>query len=579
MSLGGGNGESSMKSNNNNVVHCQLIMDELFQAIRIPWKTKVLGSSTNNIEGLSEFVLNEETGQIESHCIRSVTWNGQAMNGPSIGRALRATQSAVDNLQQSPLVQTFLSGSALLREGLLEQVATTASTARISKASRDVKSPDVIFVKDIEEVTGWIYETKNDTRIIVPETPFPGSAEWKKYASAFSRKEDFCEQVIPALTDGSSGSPDMDHLFDTNVTFWSVDRSRLMNGKSMVTNFFQSLALARRGTGGSWTLNNCSLVGWDNKTTLVRVDYQASLPPTWTIQGRDCYVLANGDDNDEDNVSTPLVLEIRQEKFSASDSSGSFILDNPWFMKNLVNALELQVGTVNPNVQDILSDLLLRQGSSRTMKWQITTNKKLSKSSAANVFYIMSDLHDSIEQILNETSTSPPAIDFMKDNVELVGYLDETLLRGSNVYRNVIGTAISTLQQAIAQKRVVVERNKVLVELTPKRDVRLSLSLMLRLSPPTIFPSADISAVGGGVPLQLDLISDYKIEPTTGFVYRHCFVATRVNGQLTPGDVISRWIQQFLKLDRAADTIREDDLQKSISETLAWLMRSSSGGF
>mmetsp|Transcript_1256 Transcript_1256/g.1914 ORF Transcript_1256/g.1914 Transcript_1256/m.1914 type:complete len:695 (+) Transcript_1256:90-2174(+) len=569
-----GSGESST-NNNNNVVQCQLIIDESLKAIRIPWKTKVLGSLTNTIEGLSEFVLNADTGQIQSHCIRSVTWNGQAMNGPAIGRALRATQSAVENLQQSPLVQTFLSGSTLLREGLLEQVAT-ASTGRLPLKTNP---PKVIFVKEIQNITSWIDEINNDTRIITPKIPFPGSEDWKSYSAAYSSKVNFCEQVIPMLTDGSSGVADMEQIFDSNVTFSSVDGSLLMNGNAMVSNFFRSLALARVGMGGSWTLNDCSLVeGWNNQTTVVRVDYQASLPPTWTIQGRDCYILSNN--YEEMNQHAPKVLEIRQEKFSAADSSGSLILDNPWFMKNLVSALELQVGNVDPNVQEILSEMLLRQGGGRTRKPRLTTTKKLSQSSAANVYYIMSDLQDSFEQILrntNETTTTVPAIDLVKDDVELVGYLGEPLLRGSQVYRRVMRTILSTLQQAMTQKILLLERNKVQVELSPQKYIRLSLTLMFRLNPPSIFPTPDSSV--GGVPLKLELVSDYKIDVDTGLVSQHRFVATRINGQLTPGDVASRWIQQFLKLEKTTDDNLEDDLQRGISDTLAWLLRSSAGGF
>jgi len=228
-----------------------------------------------------------------SNSITRVTWNGQAMNGPAIGRALRATQSAVENLQQSPLTQTFLSGSTLLREGLLEQVDATASTVSLEQQKMsNTKPPAVLFVKDIQNVTSWIDE-RNDARIITPKIPFPGSNEWKNYIADYSSKITFCEQVIPMLTDGSSGVAEMKEIFDSNVTFWSVDGSLLMNGNTMVSNFFRSLALARLGTGGSWTLNDCSLVeGRNNNQTVVRVDYQASLPPTWTIQGCDCYILA-----------------------------------------------------------------------------------------------------------------------------------------------------------------------------------------------------------------------------------------------------------------------------------------------
>ena len=61
-----------------------------------------------------------------------------------------------------------------------------------------------------------------------------------------------------------------------------------------------------------------------------------------------------------------------------------------------------------------------------------------------------------------------------------------------------------------SQKRLVVEKRvHPLVELTPKGDIRLSLTMYFRLPPPILSDSPVMS----GVPLQFELVSDYKLSP------------------------------------------------------------------
>ena len=440
-----------------------------------------------------------------------------------------------------------------LRDGLLEQAATAVS-ARVSQKG-ELTAPEIIHVASIQESTEWI-EKKNSTNVQTTSIPSPGSKDWNEYATAHSSMIRFLEQVIPMLSGGSNIDPS---LFDSNVTFFSVDGSLLMNGNTTVSNFYQSLALARRGTGGSWTLNRCSLLDWRNR--IISVDYEASnnIPP-WTIQGRDIYTLISSDGEER-----PIVQRIQQEKFSASNPDGTLTLDNKWLMNNLVGAVER--GRLSSGTQDILSELFAQKASVTALSKR---RPKLSRSVAANVYYIMSDLHERVETLLNDTSNRlPPAAEFMVEEVELHGYLGETLIRGSNSYNRFFGTLEAALYQSISQKRLVVEKRiPPRVELTPKGDIRLSLTMHFRLPPPILSDSPVMS----GVPLQFELVSDYKIDPDTGFVNQHRLIATRVNGQLTPGDLLSRWIQKLLNFEDNIEFIDggNEDVLKSFSDALSW---------
>jgi hypothetical protein len=74
----------------------------------------------------------------------------------------------------------------------------------------------------------------------------------------------------------------------------------------------------------------------------------------------------------------------------------------------------------------------------------------------------------------------------------------------------------------------------------------------------------------------VELVSDYRIDPDTGLIVENRLVETRINGQLSAGDQVSRWIQRFLKLEGGSDTNTKinsnggEDALKAISDALSW---------
>merc|ERR1711935_848074 len=99
--------------------------------------------------------------------------------------------------------------------------------------------------------------------------------------------------------------------------------------------------------------------------------------------------------------------------------------------------------------------------------------------------------------------------------------------------------------------------------LVPTGEILLLLKFLFRIPPlgMGIIPSPDSSSLASGLPLKVELISDYRIDSDTGLITEHRLVETRINGQLTAGDQVSRWMQQFLKLGgaTATTTVRNED--------------------
>jgi hypothetical protein len=626
---------SSTTNTPSTYVKCQLWLDPSLETIRIPWKTAVpvLGSppSTNRFDGFSEVLLDSETGKIRKHRILNVTYNDTPMNGPTIGLALTTWQTAVNNVQQFPFIKSFLSPSttsllAELRDGLLDQAASAASQ-RQSKNLEDPSSlePPMVFVVPEKYSTSssalWVNSSTTDLlQLDKNGIPFPGSSEWTQYARAHQSLATFCDSVIPILSGSSfskNAGEEVTRLFSNNVTLTSsiVDDSVLLRGRENIAGYYTSLALARRGAGGSWTLTKAE-VDWKNYS--VTIDYRATLNsvPTmspWAIQGRDIYYL---ECSDVTQGKEPVIQRIQQVKFVVSTQDGSMKLDNKFVMENLVRTVE-QGGLLGSG-RDILSDLLLRQvagagerttiagrtgrpnaaaiSKSNTESARSSTAdiraQRLPVAAAANIFHLMSDLHDQLDVLLDVTTDSDskrvvlPAVEYIADSIELRGYLGETLVRGSTLYQSVLGAILTALRRSVAQKSLIVVKTppKRVIELTPTGVIRLSLTLQLRLGSligsNRLFPEAVADVASAvSVPLTLELVSDYVLDPRTGQIEQHRLVESRVNGQLTPGDVLSRSIQRFLMRSSEDSNNQTDDdaFLRPLSDALGWL-RSIGGG-
>ena len=670
-------------------IECQLIIDDTYSIIRIPWRAKIptlgsLSSRYNNFEGITDCYLSttsseddgsegdtscDGTGKVERFVIKKSSFNGRTLNGPSIVQALKSIQSTVSNLQQNPILQNIVRDNSFfntLRDGFLDQAATAMSTrlssVEISSNSTvDNDDDDATFdpqdttvpiyqVNSMDELSiatgnGWIDEKssatignkkttrKADTKQTGESSssessespssslsssmfhpPCPGTKDWNEYVDTRSCMIRFSNDIIPQLSDLSIVDP---KLFADDVTYKIADESILMTGCESLANFYQSMALTRKATGGTWIMKRCKVLDWTNRTLAITYEVTTNSLPQWTIRGRDVYDL----DTTTSREDRPIINEIRQGKMLALGPNGNKIkLDGRWLVDNVAAAFQQQGGSSGSKSKsvkvprDFLTELLMNQPSlspflqkqkstlattaptSFTTEAGSTGKKKLSKIAAAACYYIMADLYEDGLSLFDMSSPSsltrarsPPAFKHISENVELHGYLGESILRGSSLYNRSIGSVIMGIRESIRQRRLLIDEEKTVpprVELlVPTGEIRLTLTFLFRIPPPgagIIMPPSTSSLsdpppiITSGLPLRVELVSDYRIDPDTGLIVEHRLVETRINGQLSAGDQVSRWIQRFLKLDGGSDTNTKtnsnggEDALKAISDALSW---------
>ena len=83
----------------------------------------------------------------------------------------------------------------------------------------------------------------------------------------------------------------------------------------------------------------------------------------------------------------------------------------------------------------------------------------------------------------------------------------------------------------------------------------------------------------GGFPLEISIVSDYIIDKETGDIYQQRLIESRVNGQLTPGDVISKWIQKQVSMSPKGnnDEINGAAFQRSLLDAISWVRSMNRG--
>jgi hypothetical protein len=638
-----------------------------------------LSSRYNNFEGITDCYLSttssedngsggdtcsDGTGKVERFVIKKSSYNGRTLNGPSIVQALKSIKLTVSNLQQNPIIQNIVRDNSFfntLRDGFLDQAATAMSTrlssVEVSSSSTVDDDDDANFdpqnttvpiyqVNSMDELSiatgnGWIDEKssatignkkttrKSDAKQTGESSsssesppsslssslfhpPCPGTKDWNEYVDTRSCIIRFSNDIIPQLSDLSIVNP---KLFADDVTYKIADESILMTGCESLANFYQSMALTRKATGGTWTMYRCKVLDWTNRTVAITYEVTTNSLPQWTIRGRDVYDL----DTTTSREDRPIIAEIRQGKMIALGPNGNKIkLDGRWLVDNVAAAFQQQGGSSGSKSikvpRDFLTELLMNQPSlspflqkqkstpatttpsSFTTEAGSTGKKKLSKIAAAACYYIMADLYEDGLSLFDMSSPSsstrtrsPPAFKHIAENVELRGYFGESILRGSSLYNRSIGSVIMGIRESIRQGRLSIEEGKIVpprVELlVPTGEIRLTLTFLFRIPPPgagIIMPSSKSSSsdsppiITSGLPLRVELVSDYRIDPDTGLIVEHRLVETRINGQLSAGDQVSRWIQRFLKLEGGSDTNAKtnsnggEDALKAISDALSW---------
>ena len=500
--------------------------------------------------------------------------------------------------------------------------------------------------------------------------PLPGSKQWMDHVAVQQVIHVFVQDVIPQLVDprtavssssSSSSTSSMTWKFARQATLVATDGHTILvpttterntgestspTSRHALLDFFASLATLRRRSRGTWTLQSTEqtvplILSTSTKnddplvTTQVRVHYQAQGPlENAVISGTDVYTLQIRLCESTTQRSFQI-LQIEQERLDIAGNSNP--RDTTLSMQRFVAAL------TNSNTQALLrtaDDSWLVQLWQRLIMVDATApnsptrtgtgslpalNQAEARSdeAAATVYRLMVALHTQGQALGSTSSTvSPqlpgdptsriPALEFMAESLELVGYLGESLVRGKTPYAQVVGFWIGQLQSNLQSGRLIFEASPskadkvdqspaqeqqpvtTRVEWTDRGTIRYRLILNLRvvLTPPGLPPppswlgtplpfgtmnqDSTSNPSSSSFPLQLALQSEFVLDSESGTIVQQRLVDTYINGQLTPADVVSQWFQAFQQQQRGGSSSGNNNNMNNLWSLLQLVAPSSS---
>lgn len=584
--------------------------------IQVHWEADILpaqqsaaSGSISTIKGISLLQLDPKTAKITSHRLQKIYSNGSYRDPEAVGQSLATLRQTVKGFQDAPLLQPLLSSNSPQSQSalsILKQVTEEFIQQQLVDGEKaDVLSPLFVVTSDCRNATSLNNATDTSQWVPIEEysspSPLPGSDKWISFQHIHRATRYFVNTLIPALagTDEKERSIDIESLFAPNCEFTTLDGSTLMQGGYQVSNFFSALSVFRQRTFGRWTLTSASVSDWKvdgNECSFsILVNYTAinsiaGSTSTTTVKGADLYVLSSDIPESRNEVSpgVKVVIEkVQQKRFSVGEQSTT--KDGVRFMRSLVIAVESgRFRSPSSDDSSFWTDLLLRategnrDGNAST---EPVAHQRLlpvrTDSQAATVYRVMERLHLDCATLVSlqnpddkarRPSSSLPALDFMAQNVKLRGYLNEPLLSGKNNYKQNLGLFVASFRAALRSGRVVSEKEpKVRVELASTGNIRCSLALFLKVLPGIAGLSELIGPEASAFPLRIDLKSEYVLSDETGWILQHRLLESKVNGQLTPGDVISRWIRQLSGGEVESDDISSSDWARGLQETLKWV--------
>mmetsp|Transcript_16416 Transcript_16416/g.39282 ORF Transcript_16416/g.39282 Transcript_16416/m.39282 type:complete len:936 (-) Transcript_16416:50-2857(-) len=456
--------------------------------------------------------------------------------------------------------------------------------------------------------------------------PLVGSEAFVEYAISHEALQSFAKYGIHQLAGMPSSDSDRDidasvsvesirSFFTTDaelVTSGSTSASErknymtLLRGAGKLADLYRSLALFREtSSGGEWGVKNTEadlvnrrlVVSWVTESPLhiEGTDIFNFEAPSLTSSQR--LPLSNDGDKealatrcssyfDDENDDNSIPLKINRIENVQLNIAG-VAADSTWSQSFVSAALRSGIADNAPLPDTAIAELLralttkkssAKKAKSPTKKETPTEFPLLEDAPAVTFYGIIRAIHNDFPNIATSrqengqatgaSSSSIPAGEFLSETVELRGLLGEVLVRGSQGYRRLLGVAISSLRAAIQTNTVrLAAKPRPTVEVTSKGSIKVNLVLALWVAPQLplgggMGQSKDSN--GFGVPLKIEVLSEYVIDNKSARIREHRILESRLNGVLTPGDVFSRWIRGLAR--------EEDDNSKSIPPTIDSLM-------
>lgn len=536
-----------------------------------PPHSKIIGSSV--------FTFNA-AGLISKHRILHVEIDGRSVDaiGPRLA-SLRETVRSVT--ERSPWVLEAAEAAAPLLTNLAE-LANAANGGRLRQNGQEQRESEVsskkkqkgenpVLVADIpssQQNNASIWKTSSSWKVddVAPQNmtnsfdyqyPLPGGKEWKSYELAHDYLLSFVKTTVPylaaeidpAIFPIPNGKSFRD-FFASDVELKAFDGTTLVSGSGRVADLYRAASGLRQNAGLSsdpedaWRITDIS-VDWRNLTATVRWLSTVQI----RVEGTDTFYL---DQNGE-------ITEIVQKKLTVG---GNKIIDAVW-IQSIISAVESSRGGAGG---EILGDVLKRisrgrAGSRSTGQVDLALKKNdqqvppdLDDTAAAAIYNIMRTLHAELPSLVDATAPAlTPAKQFLSEEVELRGLLDETLARGTKAYAQALTTSIGSLRTALRTGSVRSVKDVVpRIELLKDGSIQVDVKLAFRIEAPSLLPSLSPRQRGPnndeqgqsslGFPLELDLISVYKFD-RRGKIVEHRIVENKINGRKSPADVVSNWIK------------------------------------
>lgn len=384
----------------------------------------------------------------------------------------------------------------------------------------------------------------------------------------------------------------------------------LLRGAGKVADLYRSLALFRDASGGDWTTvklaaeieSQSLIVSWRSESPLQieGTDSFVFEPPSATSFNRRLPMSSDGDEdevakrvnsyfNDSNDDTIPLKIA-RVENLQLSVAGVA--VDSAWAQSFVSAATRSGITAENSPFPDVTIVELLRsltkKKSPSTQKTSIgketsdnSSMPPLSDDAAISFYGILRALHNDIPSIVSVSTTSSgssiitPADEYLAETVELRGLLGEVLVRGSQNYRRLFGLASSSFRAALQTNTVrLAAKPRTVVEVTSKGTIKMDLILALWVTPPPLPLSGargqspgSGSNQGFGAPLKIEVSSEY-ITDKEGKIREHNLLESRLNGVLTPGDMLTRWIKG---LAREEESATKPSAMDSLMDAVSWV--------
>ena len=605
-------GDSGDQELNMDLVDCELTLDSTLSVLHVKWSTNLPVSVTgafpdssgsrrrsqrggrdsdsrssssssrshSKIIGSSIFTFNAD-GLISKHQMLHVEIDGRSIDavGPRLA-SLRQTVKTV--AERSPFVLEAVEAAAPLLSNLAELAANGGRPrqngqeelndgAKQNGGKQKAKSKSApVLVAHVPSAmrnnsSSWTssrwevdeYSPQNVTSSLNSQYPFPGGNKWKAYESSHGHLHSFVTTTVPYLAADIDpvifpleGGKSFRDLFAPECELKAFDNSTLIKGSGRVADLYRAAAGLRQSGGlasdpeDAWRITDIS-VDWRKRTAEVR--WQSIIQIR--VEGTDIFYL-----NEDGEIQ-----EIVQKELTVG---GNKIIDAVW-IQSIISAVESSRGGAGG---EILGDVLKRisrgrAGSRSAGQVDLALKKsthqvppELDVAAAAAIYNIMRILHAELPSLVDATAPAlTPAKQFLSEEVELRGLLDETLARGIKAYSQAITTSIGSLRTALRTGSVRSVKNVVpIIELLPNGSIQVDVKLGLRIEAPSLLPTLSPrqrednkkgqSQSPLGFPLELELISVYKID-RRGRIIEHRIKENKINGQKSPADVVSSWIK------------------------------------